>query len=89
MTDVAHAEKVEAELDAFVEKRAREAKDAATIEELWAESARAHRRKLQRRNGLAWIAFHEHMCQQFRALADEHRARAEKVLAAVEQLGED
>ncbi len=38
-------ERVEAELDAFVERRAREAKDAAKVEELWVKSEREHREK--------------------------------------------
>jgi hypothetical protein len=35
--DVAAAERAEAEIDKFVQRRVREAKDADAVEDLWAE----------------------------------------------------
>jgi hypothetical protein len=87
--DLASAEKAEAQLDAFIEKRAREARDAQKVEELWAESARRHREKKQRENGIAWLTFHARMERQFLELAAEHHEKGERVLAAVEKLKEE
>jgi uncharacterized protein YifE (UPF0438 family) len=47
--DVEAVERVEAELDAFVEKRAREKAEANRIEEEWAESERRVRKKRHHR----------------------------------------
>ena len=77
--DPAHVEKVEAELDQFVERRAREAKDAEKVEELWAESERRERRKRRQRNGWAWVSYHQGLASFHRDLADEHEDRAEHV----------
>ena len=38
LLDANHIEKVEAQLDAFVERRAREAKDSEKVAELWAKT---------------------------------------------------
>lgn len=38
-------ERAEQQIDAFIEKRAREAKDAAAIDEAWRESERRHRER--------------------------------------------
>ncbi len=85
--DVEHAEKVEAELDAFVERRAREARDAATVEELWASSARLHRQKRRQQNGWAWYRFYSNLAGLHRGLANENEEKAARVLALVEDSG--
>ena len=72
-------ERVEAELDAFVEKRAREAKDAEKVEELWAESERKVHRKRRESNGAAWIDYHEGLASLHRTLAHEHESKADHV----------
>ena len=77
--DPVHVEKVEAELDQFIEKRAREAKDAEKVEELWAASERKERRKRRQRNGWAWIDYHQGLARFHRDLAHEHEDRAEHV----------
>lgn len=77
--DAEHIERVEAELDSFIEKRAREAKDANRIEELWAKSERDHREKRRQANGWAWISHHEALAHTLRDLAGEHDAKANHV----------
>ncbi len=46
----AAGERVEAELDRLVEKRAREARDAERVEETWAASVRLHHARQQETN---------------------------------------
>ncbi len=77
--DAEHIEKVEQQLDQFVEKRAREAQDQGRIDELWAVSERRERRKRRESNGLAWIDYHERLANFHRTLAGEHEERAEHV----------
>jgi hypothetical protein len=45
-------------LDVFIERRAREARDAKRIEEAWAASERAHHEQLQQRNRHLWYCYH-------------------------------
>lgn len=67
------------DLDAFIERRAREAtrtgKDQA-LEEMWAASERRERERRQRENAAAWYAFHAHMQEVHARLSEEHEARA-------------
>ena len=77
--DPAHVEKVEAELDQFVERRAREAKDAQRVQELWAESERKERNKRRQRNGWAWVSFYESLARAHWRLAHEHEDKAAHV----------
>ena len=71
------AERVEAELDSFIEKRAREKEDANRVEELWTASEARHRERRRRENQEAWHGFHCHMERLHSALSAEHRERAE------------
>lgn len=71
--------KVEAELDAFVEKRAREAKDAENVEELWLKSERDHCEKRRHQNGLGWIRHYEGLARAHRTLAEENDGKAARV----------
>lgn len=74
--DVEAAERVESELDRIVAKRAREAKDAAAIEEAWKQSARAHREKRREARRQEWCDFHRHMQALHTGLAEEHAEKA-------------
>lgn len=56
---LAEVERLEGELDQFVEKRARQAKDAAVVEEAWVESVRAFREKRRRQKALEWYEYHD------------------------------
>ena len=78
--DVEVAERVEAELDSFIEKRARERADANRIEQLWQESARRDRERRRAENREAWHGFHAHMQELHASLSEEHRSKAEALL---------
>ncbi len=84
VTELAKLEKAEAEIDLFIEKRAREARDANAIEELWQHSTRAHRERRKQENAEAWRAYHLRQAASLEAVAAElargHRARAEALL---------
>lgn len=77
--DTDHLERVESELDRIVEKRAREARDAERVEELWAESARRDRERRREENREAWRSFHAHMQALHAGLASEHQEKAAKL----------
>jgi len=64
--DVDAIERVESELDAFVEKRAREAKAQRETEELYDESVRREKTRV------GWIEFHTSMAESHQRLADDH-----------------
>ena len=66
----------EAELDRFIERRAREAGEAELIEVAWAESVRFHHARQRETNREAWCDFHRHMERLHASLSEEHRAKA-------------
>jgi hypothetical protein len=78
--DPAHVEKVEAELDRFIEKRARQAAELEHVEELWEESVRRDRERRREENREAWHGFHAHMQELHASLSEEHRAKAQALL---------
>lgn len=57
--DVETVERVEAELDSFIERRVRERKEADRIEEAWAESERRHQEERRRQTAQEWLEFHD------------------------------
>jgi hypothetical protein len=57
----AEVEWVEVELNAFINKRAGQAKDRESAEELWAKSVREYRKKRNQQNAQAWFEYHDHM----------------------------
>jgi hypothetical protein len=76
--DPATTERVEAELDGFIEKRAREAKQANYTEAAYAESVRRFHQKRHQQNAQQWLAYHDEQLRRheatFAALASHHRA---------------
>lgn len=84
MLDTEHTERVEAELDRIIEKRAREARDAAAVEELWKQSEREHRGRRRRENRAAWYEFEMLLVHNHRKLSEDHEKRARALL----ELGE-
>ncbi len=78
--DTEAVERVEAELDRLVERRAVEARDAERVEGLWKESTRRERDKRRRENRALWYGHHEHMRELHSSLAREHEARARALL---------
>jgi hypothetical protein len=75
--DFDDVERVEAELDKFIEKRAREKREANLIEEEWARTERQDRERRRRENCAAWVAYEMHLSELHASLREEHRAKAE------------
>ncbi len=78
--DAAKAEAVESELDRLIEKRAAEGRDAGRVEELWKDSTRRHNEQRREELGAAWRAHHLRMREVHARLAEEHEARALRLL---------
>ncbi len=78
--DVEAIEVAEAQLDQFIERRAREARDASLVEVAWAESVRLYNGRRRETNREAWRAYHLEQAERLEATAAElarnHRARA-------------
>jgi hypothetical protein len=75
-------ERVESELDRIIEKRAREARDAAAVEELWAEQERRERERRRDDHRLARLEHERHTERLHASLSEEHRAKAEALAGA-------
>ena len=89
--ELAEVERVETELDAFIEKRARQARDAATVEALWTKSEREHREKRRQAHAEEWYSYHDRLIRSHQdslgSLVIYHqreRARYAKVLGLPE-----
>ncbi len=80
--DVEAIERVESELDRFVEKRAREVRDQENVEALWKESARRDLQRRREENRLAWLEHERHMERLHAGLCEEHRIRADELAGA-------
>ncbi len=74
--DVSNIEAAEASIDQFIERRARDARDAAVIDEAWWDSEIRHRDRRREENREAWHGFHPHMQELHASLSEEHRAKA-------------
>ena len=66
----------ERQQDAFIERRAREARGQGRVEEMWAESVRRDRQRRREEHREAWLEHERHMERLHAALSEEHRARA-------------
>jgi hypothetical protein len=75
--EIARGEMVETELNAMIERRARQ-KDPDEEHELWQESVRRYNAKKREENRLAWCDYFSHLAGALRARAEEydHRSRA-------------
>jgi hypothetical protein len=75
--DIARGEMVEKELNAMIERRARQ-KDPDEEHELWQESVRRYNAKRREENRLAWCDYFSHLAGTLRARAEDydHRSRA-------------
>lgn len=78
--DVEAVEKAEAQIDQFVEKRARERADEQKVADLWAESDRRERVKRRRENRAAWHDHEMHMSELHASLSEEHRLKAQRLM---------
>ncbi len=79
--DVEAVERVEAELDAFINKRSKAKAKANAEEEAWKESTRRVNEKRRRANRWAWIDHHGHMHSLHLALASEHADKRSRLMA--------
>ena len=81
--DIARGELVEKELDAMIERRARQ-KDPDEESEAWRESGRAYEEKRRHMARLEWHAFHcgqaERMRRTLEELVTYHETEAERYL---------
>jgi hypothetical protein len=77
--ELAEVERLESELDAFVEKRAREALAAENTAALWLKTEREHREKRRQANGWGWIRYYSRLANAHRALALENDCKANHV----------
>jgi hypothetical protein len=83
--DLEAVERVEAELDSFIEKRARQAKDAEKVEELWAKSAARDRARQREEKRALWIEFHSRLSRSHARISAEHEAKAQVLLEESEE----
>jgi hypothetical protein len=84
--DAEAAERVASELDRLVEKRGRDARHAARLEEIESESVRLYNARQRESLRESWRAYHLEQADRLEAtaaeLAGDHRARAEALLGA-------
>ncbi len=81
LNDVVRGEKLEAELNAMIEKRALKASgEQQFIEDAWAESARVHQRRTRERNRWEWIRFFERMAENHARMSEDYGRRASALL---------
>ncbi len=80
--DVEAIEVAEAQIDQFIERRAKEAGEARLIEELWAESVRRHHARRREENRQSWIAFHRGLARAHASISAEHRVKADALSVA-------
>ena len=76
--DVAHGEMVEAELNAFIQRRSRKGDvDPDEQEELWKESVRAYTARRREELRAAWCEYHQGQAARHRAVLEALIARHE------------
>jgi hypothetical protein len=85
LEELAEVERLESELDVFIEKRAQQAKDVGEQDELWAKKARRDKEKRRQENGWAWVRYYEGLASVHRGLAQEHEDKAANFQALLEQ----
>jgi hypothetical protein len=87
--DFDDVERVEAELDKFIEKRAREKREANLIEEEWTRTERRDRQRRREANRLAWLDFYERMNRLHLGLAAEHADKRARLIVEAEHTEKD
>ena len=80
--DIGRSEQVERELDAMIERRARQ-KDPEEVSELWQESVRRYNARLQEERRAAWCEHHHVQAARLRAVLESlitrHEVEAERL----------
>ena len=80
--DVAHGEMVEAELNAFIQRRSRKGDvDPDEREELWKESVRTYTARRREEMRAAWHEYHQGQAARHRAVLESLIARHEEAAA--------
>ncbi len=74
--DVEAMDKLESELDRLIERRAREAKDANAVEELWKQSKGAHQARRREANRVLWINHYATLAESLALRSAEYQRRA-------------
>jgi hypothetical protein len=77
--DIGRSEQVESELDAMIERRARQ-KDPDEEHELWRESVRRYNARRREENRLAWCDYFSRLAGSLRARAEEYDRRAQTLM---------
>lgn len=81
--DVVDSEKAEKSIDAFIEKRSKEAEEANREQKMleeWDRRARARQLKRQKENRELWIEFHGRQHRVFLDLASHHADRRSRLM---------
>jgi len=73
--DIRRSEQLESELDAMIERRARQ-KDPDEEHELWKESVRRYNARRREENRLTWCDYFSRLAGSLRARAEEYDQRA-------------
>jgi hypothetical protein len=81
--DIGRSEQVESELDAMIERRARQ-KDPEEVSELWQVSVRRYHARRREEHPREWCEYFSHLAGSLRARAEEYDHRA----ALLEDRGE-
>jgi hypothetical protein len=77
--DIGRSEQVERELDAMIERRARQ-KDPDEEHELWRESVRRYNVRRREENRLAWCDYFSRLAGSLRVRAEEYDQRAQTLM---------
>jgi hypothetical protein len=78
---VEHAEMVEKQLDAMIQRRARKGDvDPDEASELWRESVKRYNARRREENRLAWCDYFERLATSLRSRAEEYDHRAQMLL---------
>jgi hypothetical protein len=77
--DIGRSEQVERELDAMIERRARQ-KDPDEEHELWRESVRRYNARRREENRLAWCDYFSRLAGSLRVRAEEYDQRAQTLM---------
>ncbi len=90
--DIAQSEKVEGELDVFIERRERARRKTEgdrRAEEMWMESERVYFARRRAELVFAWVEYHEEAATRAlangEAIAQRHRAQIEALLSGATQ----
>ncbi len=85
--DVEAGERVEAELERFIEKRSRDRTKENAFEKAWVASERRHLEKLRRENAAAWRSYHLSQAERLERTAAELAATHRRRAAELGELG--